>query len=200
MSDALADLKRRAYARPLSEGDAVEAQAELARLAARAEEPDWAPPRPPGFAVPGAGPRWVLGAAALLALVGAAALPSPAPASLAVFAREQAPLDLSAPPWAMSLHNGLPGYEVDESSIRWLAEDDGKRLFAYQTVGGSICLTLVLTTSAASTCATPEEFAKQGLTLAFGMTVDQQPVNTAVWAPDGETHIYDGAAPTGGTS
>jgi len=196
MSDPLADLKRRAYARPTSEADAAEAQAELARLAVPEHVDDtWYTPPAPHLT---AG-RLKVALAALAALSALAAVVStPAPGgSLAVFDRAQTLDDLTAPAWAI-----LSGVEspigADDGTVRWLADFDGSRLYAYRTTQGFVCLSLVHGVGTRITCTSPLEFADSGLRLAYGTTSMQGPALTVVWGPEGGPAFY--AGPLGATA
>lgn len=184
MSDPIADLKRRAYARPTSAEDAAQAQAELARLAVgeRAEDEWYIPPAPHSTA----GGRVKIGIAVLAALAALGALVNtPAPGgSLAVFDRPQNPDDLTAPGWAI-----LSGFEspqgAEDVTIRWLADFGDARLYAYRTAEGFVCLSLVHGVGTRISCTTPVEFAASGLMLGYGTTANQGPAITVLWGPDG---------------
>lgn len=196
MSDPLADLKRRAYARPTSEADAAEAQAQLARLSGAGHDDGWyIPPTPHlhGFLRARVG----VAALAVLAAMGALATMPAANGSLAVFDRPQNPDDLTAPGWAI-----LSGFEspqgADDMTIRWLADFGGARIYAYRTIEGWVCLSLVHGVGTRHNCASPVEFADSGLVLAYGTTGSEDPALTVVWGPTGGPSFYDGAAPLAG--
>jgi len=193
MSDPLADLKRRAYARPSSEADAAEAQAELARLAVPEHlDDDWYVPPAPRIVL-GGRTKVAIAALTLAAALAAVVNTIPPGGSLAVFDRAQSPADLTAPGWAI-----LSGFEspigAEDLTIRWLADFDGSRLYAYRTTEGFVCLSLVHGMGTRITCTSPMDFEDSGLRLAYGTTSMQGPALTVVWGPDGGPMFYDGPA------
>ncbi|MCU1410694.1 MAG: hypothetical protein JWR04_1401 [Rhodoglobus sp.] len=191
MSDPLADLKRRAYARPTSAEDAAEAQAELARLAIPEHvDVDWYIP-PTQRIVVGGRAKVAIAALALAAAFAAVVNTIPPGGSLDVFDRAQSPADLTAPGWAI-----LSGFEspigAEDLTIRWLADFDGSRLYAYRTTEGFVCLSLVHGMGTRITCTSPIDFEDSGLRLAYGTTSMEGPALTVVWGPDGGPMFYDG--------
>jgi hypothetical protein len=198
MSDPLADLKRRAYAPTADEHDAEAARAELARIAARehpaaAPRDDWYIPSTTPFAIAGGRLRLLLAVAALTSVAGALAFPSPG-ASLAVFDREPTPDDLAAPRWAIHTSAGDAVYGADSDTVRWLADHEDARLYAYRTPAGFVCLSLVKGDWGSGTCASPDEFAANGITLGLGL-VAGGPELTVAWGPTGDPRFYNGPAP-----
>ena len=196
MSDPLADLKRRAYARPTSAADAAEAQAELARIQEQQHaEIGW---RTPSTHLHTFGrTRVAVAGLAILAALGALASTAPPGGSLAVFDRAQNPDDLTAPGWAI-----LSAYEspqgADGMTIRWLADFGGVRLYAYRTIEGLVCLSLVHGMGTRRSCTSAVEFADSGIILAYGTTGTIDPALTVVWGPNGSPMFYEGPVPAAG--
>lgn len=194
MSDPLADLKRRAYARPEDDGDAAAAQAELAELAReqqRAERGLDIPGLPP-HSVTDARGKQLLAATSLaaLALASIAVVTRPVD-SLEVFDRPPAPSDQPPPEWMLEVlgasHDGLDPADVE--SVRWLAHDDLSTLFGYRVESGAVCVLLIVGDSGAGTCTPEDEFDRVGLELQGGGQFPR--VN---WGPTGGARFSDGEA------
>ena len=176
MSDPLADLKRRAYGRPVSEADAATAQAELRRLST----PD-APPPAPVLPEPVASVRpkqkLLLAVAALAAAAlatGIALAPRP---SLDVFAMPQS----GVPAW--------PGARAADDDIRWLGSLGPWDVFGFMTAGGNVCVTAFLAgASGGGSCTSRANFAAAGL--AFATSVSGEDL-TVAWGPRGAA-VLDG--------
>jgi hypothetical protein len=176
MTDPLAELKRRAYGRPVSEADAAQAQAELL-LRTTADAP-WSPLAGPRAAasVPRRG-MLVLAATALgLAVVASGIALAPRP-SLDVFAMPQS----GAPVW--------PGAAAHDDDIRWLGSLGPWDVFALRTAGGNVCITAFLGgTSGGGSCTSRESFVSSGLR--FGTSLGGEDLSVT-WGPTGGA-ILDG--------
>ena len=189
MSDPLAELKRRAYARPEDDGSAAAAQAELAqfaeeqRRAERGVEIDL--PELPEFGVVGVRSQALLGVAAVVVTIAAIASFQPRAESLDVFDRAQTADDL------LSMSVGLD--DIDPTTVRHLASQPDIDVFGSLTTGDGICLTAEYDPdegSSGTSCTSLADFRRTGLEVQLFRGAYLEGVLISVhWGPNGEPEI-----------
>ena len=189
MSDPLAELKRRAYARPENDSSAAAAQAELARLAEEQRRIERGVaidlPDVPEFGVAGIRLQAILGAAVVVLVIAAIGTFQPHADSLDVFDRAQTTDDL------MSMSIGLD--DIEPASVRHLASQPGIDVFGSLTTGDRICLTAEYDPdegSSGTSCTSLADFRRTGLEVQLFRGAYLEGVLISVhWGPNGEPEI-----------